>query len=235
MILRKYAVLSYIEKKWGSPRKNNHRILCLYSGMFSLCLLLLSLSVNCNEIIKKPVEIARGGAYQLCKDYAGLMSRVTINPESSCKIRYSFDAEAYEAGFADFKWKEVKKSNVKLILLDYWLSTRRHFKVTYKSDPSLQEKFIKFYTTQKAVWITNVDINFDGEKEQLYRIAISGECSGHRFSYFVHPMYDRRLSVVVGDLFFYQGRAYLQSGRAILELSGGENIIHDKYVCNFKK
>lgn len=199
--------------------------------------MLLSPSVI-NKLAKETFIIIKGTEYQLCKDYVGLMSRVTSNPNSSCKIKYSFDEEAYNAGFSDIKWNEVKKSDVKSVLFGYWLPRKEISLDDYNADISLQKKFTEFYSTHKTIWETNIDINFDGQKEQVYKVSIAEECSGHRFFYFVLPMFDKSHSTISGDLFMYQGRPYLEWGRSfntLIELSGGENIIHEKYVCDFRE
>ncbi len=187
-----------------------------------------------SELTKNTVKITKGSAYQLCKDYVALMSRVNVNPESSCKMRYSFDVAAYDAGFADIMWKKVKKSEVKSVLLGYWLPREEISLDDFNVDMSQQKKFNEFYSTHKTIWQSNIDINFDGKKERVYKVSIAEKCSGHRFFYFVLPMFDRYLSTVTGDLFMYQGRPYLEYG-ALVELTGGENIIHEKNVCEFKK
>ncbi|MBU2870402.1 lysozyme inhibitor LprI family protein [Colwellia sp. E2M01] len=185
-------------------------------------------------LAKKTIKITRGAPYQLCKDYAALMSRVTVNPESSCKIRYSFDTEAYDAGFADIRWKEVEKSKVKSILSDFWVARYETSIDDIHADISQKNKFTKFISTHKTIWITNMDINFDGAKEKVYRVSIEEQCSGNRFSYFILPMFDKRRSTIFGDIFMYQGRPYLDRSRSLRELSGSENVIHQRYVCEFK-
>lgn len=191
-----------------------------------------------SELTKSTVKITKGSAYQLCKDYAALMSRVNANPESSCEMRYSFDVAAYDAGFADVKWKKVKQLESKSILSDFWMSRYELSLDGFNTDMSQQKKFNDFYSTHKTIWQSNIDINFDGKKEQVYKVSVDKECSGNRFIYFVLPMFDKYHSTIFGDLFMYQGRAYLHSGTifsALTELSGGENIIHEKNVCEFKK
>jgi uncharacterized protein len=221
------GVLRESQLQWLKERNNCKTKQCLLASYQSRVLFFEKL------LNEKTVQITRGSAYQLCQDYAGLMSRVAMNTKS-CNVKLSFDNEAYKAGFADINWQEVKNPNVKDILLGYWLLKKEVSLDDFTKDPALQRKFTEYSSAYKLFWQTQMDINFDGKKEQVYKVSIGEECSGHRFFYLIHPTVVKHHMGLVGDLFMYQGRPYLQSGKqysSLEELSGGGSAILRLPVC----
>ncbi|WP_198040105.1 lysozyme inhibitor LprI family protein [Microbulbifer agarilyticus] len=187
--------------------------------------------------------LSKGRMYELCGQYVELMNRVDFNPNASCGLSYPFDETANANGLSEIQWEVMRKEESIEVLRFYWERIGKRSPDSLITEES-QREYREFIENVEQLSRSELDLNFDGVKESVYRFPKGGACKSNQF---VHFIFDRSIpadhferSKIYGELFRYKGRMYSFYGSpatnflGVNEIYGDEYFLNERYLCDFK-